>query len=130
MKNDSRHELAEAERIRIATGTGTIKFSSGRTMQPYYGIVGLSHKLEVCEGFDEKTCSAGHDDGAPKQDKRPYSGIYAQGKQYRSPQDAAPCGTAPEYGLFPNRPLARWCLRWCRRHTLNIFGTNRHCESS
>lgn len=46
-----RERLAE-ERIRIANETGIIKFSSGRTMDPASGIVGLSHKFEVGEGLD------------------------------------------------------------------------------
>jgi hypothetical protein len=45
-------ELTAEERIRIANETGIIKFSSGRTMDPASGIVGLSHKFEVGEGLD------------------------------------------------------------------------------
>lgn len=31
---------------------GKIKFTSGRIMDPNFGTVGLNHKLEVSEGWD------------------------------------------------------------------------------
>ena len=40
------------ERIRIANETGEIRFSSGHTMTPNCGIIGLSHDLEIFDGYD------------------------------------------------------------------------------
>jgi hypothetical protein len=45
-------EKAAGERIRLANEDGIIRFSSGRTMDPPCGIIGLSHEMEVGEGSD------------------------------------------------------------------------------
>ena len=40
------------ERIRLANETGSIKFSSGRMMEPDCGVIGLSPNLDVFSGYN------------------------------------------------------------------------------